>query len=39
MFDFIVGFAVGAVLGWNVLPQPAWSKNLWDKLTVKLLGK
>ena len=28
----IIGFVIGTVLGWNVLPQPVWAKKLWDKL-------
>lgn len=27
---FLVG--VGIVIGWNVLPQPAWAKNLYDRV-------
>lgn len=33
MLELIVGFAVGLVVGWNLLPQPAWVKNLWSKVT------
>jgi len=32
MFDVLIGFAVGLVVGWNLLPQPAWVKNLWTKI-------
>lgn len=28
-------FAAGLVVGWNVLPQPAWAQALWAKLTKK----
>jgi hypothetical protein len=24
MIEFILGFVVGAVVGWNFLPQPEW---------------
>ncbi len=35
MIQFILGIAVGLVIGWNLLPQPVWAKNLWDKVTAK----
>ena len=25
----LVMFCVGLIVGWNVLPQPAWVKNLY----------
>ena len=28
-------FAVGLVIGWNVLPQPQWAKDLYDKAKAK----
>lgn len=28
-----IGFAVGLIVGWNVLPQPTWVKNLYGKAT------
>jgi hypothetical protein len=31
MFEFILGSIVGLVVGWNVLPQPEWVKNLYAK--------
>lgn len=27
-----LGFGVGLLIGWNVLPQPKWAKRLWDKV-------
>jgi hypothetical protein len=27
-----VGFAVGLVVGWNVLPQPKWVKRAFQNL-------
>jgi hypothetical protein len=33
MFEFIIGFATGLVIGWNLIPQPAWVKSLWSKVT------
>lgn len=35
MISFIIGVAVGLVLGWNLLAQPAWIKTKIDSL----LGK
>jgi len=35
MTRLILGFVVGLIIGWNVLPQPQWAKNLWDKLMSK----
>lgn len=37
MFSFVtttvvVSFVAGLVVGWHVLPQPAWFSSLWDKL-------
>jgi hypothetical protein len=31
MFEVIVGFVAGLVVGWNFFPQPAWVKSLWLK--------
>jgi hypothetical protein len=31
MFEFIIGSIVGLIVGWNVLPQPEWVKNIWKK--------
>lgn len=33
MFEFMLGCAVGLVVGWNVLPQPAWVKALYERWT------
>jgi hypothetical protein len=27
----VIAFAAGLVVGWNVLPQPQFVKNLWSK--------
>ncbi len=34
----LVAFGAGLIVGWNVLPQPAWVKGLYDKVRVKLSG-
>lgn len=31
MLETLFWVAVGLVVGWNLLPQPAWAKALWDK--------
>lgn len=31
MFDVIIGALIGLVVGWNLLPQPQWAKDLWTK--------
>ena len=31
MFEFLMGAAVGLVVGWNVLPQPAWVAALYQR--------
>ena len=33
MFEGLIGFTAGLVVGWNLLPQPAWVKSLWSKIT------
>lgn len=33
MFELLLGFAAGLVVGWNFLPQPAWVKSLLTKIT------
>ena len=35
MFELLIGVAIGLVVGWNFLPQPAYIKNLLTKLTGK----
>jgi hypothetical protein len=32
MFAFLLGCALGLIVGWNVLPQPAWIKTLWQRI-------
>lgn len=31
MFEFILGAIFGLVVGWNLLPQPAWAKAIYDR--------
>jgi len=30
--DLLLGIIIGIAIGWNVLPQPKWIRNLWLKL-------
>lgn len=39
MARLLIGFVVGLIIGWNILPQPAWAKSLWDKLMAKFHKK
>lgn len=32
MMYFALGFVAGLVVGWNVLPQPAWVLALWRRI-------
>lgn len=32
MFELLIGVAIGLVIGWNFLPQPAWVKNALSKI-------
>lgn len=36
MFDNLVFFLAGLVVGWNILPQPAWVKALYDLVVFKI---
>lgn len=35
MLTLLVVFAAGLIVGWNVLPQPAWVRNLYLKVKNK----
>ena len=35
MTDYLAVFGIGLVVGWNLLPQPVWVKNIWDKIIAK----
>lgn len=28
---YIIAFVAGLIVGWNLLPQPAWVKRLYDR--------
>lgn len=36
MFSFLLGVAVGLVVGWNFLPQPEFVKNTLTKIRESL---
>ena len=36
--SFIVGLVIGLLVGWNLLPQPQWVIDLWNKLKTKVGG-
>jgi hypothetical protein len=36
VLDKLLFFAVGLIIGWNVLPQPAWVKALYDGAVAKI---
>ena len=38
MLDYLIVFGAGLVVGWNVLPQPAWVAALYTNLVSKLKG-
>lgn len=35
MINLLIGVAIGLVLGWNFLPQPAWVKSKLEGLLNK----
>lgn len=36
MLDNLLTFLIGLIIGWNVLPQPAWVKALYDLFVSKI---
>lgn len=36
LLDKILFFCAGLIVGWNVLPQPAWVKRLYDSAVTKI---
>jgi len=39
MFILLIAFAAGLVVGWNLLPQPAWVLDLYNKIKDSLKTK
>jgi hypothetical protein len=38
MLEYLIVFAAGLIVGWNVLPQPTWVAALYAKLAEKMKG-
>lgn len=38
MLDYLIIFSVGLIVGWNVLPQPAWVAALYTQIIAKMKG-
>jgi hypothetical protein len=36
LLESAIFFGIGLLIGWNLLPQPEWVKNLWDKVVAKI---
>lgn len=36
MFDKLLFFGIGLIIGWNVLPQPTWVKSVYDSVLAKI---
>jgi len=32
MFSLLLGMGIGLIIGWNLLPQPMWVQNLWNRM-------
>jgi len=28
----LIGMGIGLIIGWNVLPQPVWVRDLWKRI-------
>lgn len=37
MFSLLIAFGAGLVVGWNLLPQPAWVKNIYDRIAYRVI--
>lgn len=35
MTMLLIGVAVGLIVGWNLLPQPAWVERIYDAIAEK----
>jgi hypothetical protein len=38
MLEALFWFGVGLIVGWNLLPQPQWIKNLFIKAKQNIFG-
>ena len=32
MTAFLLGLTIGLVVGWNLLPQPAWVRRIYERV-------
>jgi hypothetical protein len=39
MLELAVSFAAGLVVGWNLLPQPTWVKEIYERVASWVNGK
>lgn len=39
MLEYLIVFGAGLVVGWNLLPQPAWVKEIYDRIASWATGK
>jgi len=39
MLDYLVVFGAGLIVGWNLLPQPAWVKAIYDRVVAWATSK
>jgi hypothetical protein len=37
MLGFIIGMAIGLIVGWNLLPQPLWVLRLYDRVSDRFI--
>lgn len=38
MLEYLVVFGAGLIVGWNLLPQPAWVKEIYDRVASWVSG-
>jgi len=38
MLSFIAGFISGLFVGWMLLPEPLWIRNLWTAIVARITG-
>ena len=39
MLEYLIVFGAGLVVGWNLLPQPVWVKEIYDRIASWLTSK
>jgi hypothetical protein len=38
MVNFLAGMISGLFIGWMLLPEPLWIRNLWTAMVAKITG-